>query len=822
MSYLKGTITTKYMQYLKFLLVVALSLGMVFLCNTHQPLEMAFPPLGKLFSPFDGFWQNAVSVEEGERAIQIDGLTDAVEIVFDDRRVPHIFAQNKEDLFFAQGYITAMDRLWQKDISVRATSGHLAAIMGPGLVERDRLQRKKGLLMAAENANEAFSSASLDQEIADAYTAGINAYIADLSPEDYPIEFKLLDYKPEPWTTLKSAIFFKSMAESLCARHMDLATSNALDLWGKETFDFLYPEYNPKQSPIIPADVEWNFATADADTNSTLSEPLSGTFDHEGFALPSPFLGSNNWAVSGKKTTTGLPILCNDPHLQLTLPSIWYEVQLHTPDFNSYGVSLPGTPGVIIGFNENIAWGQTNVGHDVLDWYQIEWVDEKKEEYLLDGKPKAVSLRYDTIWVRGSADPEVEVTKLTEWGPVVYEAEGEAYQDLAMRWIAHDKPTEKEFHEIGTFYYLMKAKNMTDYFAALKGYDSPAQNFVFASNEGDIAIQVNGIFPIKEDQQGRFVQAGNTSKNAWKGFIPRDQVPKVINPERGFVASANQHSTTPDYPYYYLGGFDDYRGRFINQELAAMDQVAVSDMKALQQNNYSLKAKEALPLLLSAVDSVSLSSEETAIVNVLKDWDYRYDAEDKAPTLFDLWFRESYNLTFDELKEPSEDRAILYPEAWRYIALFEDMPTHRFFDQVETEAVETAAVVAKIALAKVAETYAGKLAEEDFDWGHKKGTIVGHLGGIKAFDSDMVYSGGTGDAPNAIKPRHGPSWRMIVVLGQEVEAYGVFPGGQSGNPGSPFYDNTIEDWAEGTYYPLYLMAGPDDPRVTPLLTYNLK
>ncbi len=802
--------------------VAALSASLLFLCQAHQPFSLPFPPLGQLFSPFNGFWQNADKVQGGEFTIDLEGIKAPVQVVFDDRMVPHIFAQNDEDLFFAQGYITAMHRLWQMDISVRATSGHLAAVMGPSVLERDKLQRKKGLLMAAENASEAFLTAELDAKIGDAYTAGVNAYIEQLSPADYPIEFKLLNYKPEPWSPLKSAIFFKSMAESLCARHQDLASSNSLEHWGRETFDFLHPEYNPKQSPIIPADVEWDFGPA-ALGETEFSEPSIGAlYQHNTFPLPSEFLGSNNWAVAAAKTAGGVPILCNDPHLQLTLPSIWFEIQLHTPELSSYGVSLPGTPGVIIGFNEHIAWGQTNVGHDVLDWYEIEWVDEKKEAYLVDGNAKPVVLRYDTIAVRGQAEPHVEVTRLTEWGPVVYEAEGEAYQDLAMRWIAHDKPTKKDFYEVGTFYHLMKGKNKEDYFKALYGYDSPAQNFVFASQEGDIALQVNGKLPIKKQEQGRFVQAGNQSKNAWSGFIPREEVPKVLNPARGFVASANQHSTSPDYPYYYLGGFDDYRGRFINEQLAQMENVEVQDMMALQLNNHSLKAREALPLLLAAMDSIQTEGKASEILEHLRDWDFRYEANEQAPILFDKWFRESLILTFDEWKEPTEKMDMLYPEPWRFISLLEENADHTIFDLQETEEVEVAKSILQKAFAQMVEAYQDKLEDPKFDWGHHKGTKIGHLGRIQAFDSDLVYTGGTGDAPNAIKPRHGPSWRMIVTLGDEVTAYGVFPGGQSGNPGNPFYDNTIDTWAKGEYYPLYLMKDPSDARVKPLITYTIQ
>ena len=514
------------MRLLKFFLTLVLTLLLIIFCNWHQPFDLPFPPLGKMINPFDGFWQNAEPVATPpDQQLDFPQLEGPVKIRMDNRLVPHIFAGTLEDAIFAQGYITAKYRLWQMDISVRSAGGTLSEILGETTLNRDKRQRRKGMLWAAENALAAWERNPEGRRLIHAYTNGVNAYLQDLAPEDYPIEYKLLNYKPEPWSPLKSALFFKAMAETLSTYEEDLEASNTLQHLGREQFDFLFPEWKADQSPVIPASVVWDFENTPPEViEEEAEEPapimIGEALPARSIPKPAPLIGSNNWAVSGQRTANGSPILCNDPHLTLSLPSIWFEVQLHTPDVNVYGVSLPGLPGVIIGFNENIAWGLTNVGQDVLDWYRIDWTDESKEKYLLDGKETPADLRVELFRVRGRKEPVMDTVRYTIWGPVVYESPSSEYADMAMRWIAHDTPAEKPFYELGTFVQLAKAKNYNDYQKALAGYDNPGQNFVFASKQGDIAITVNGKFPVKDPQQGRFVQDGSRSANAWSGDDP--------------------------------------------------------------------------------------------------------------------------------------------------------------------------------------------------------------------------------------------------------------------------------------------------------------
>lgn len=793
------------MRIVKFLAAAALSAALAAIVDMHQPFGSPLPALGPLFSPFTGFWQNAEPVDARPGpAPSFAGLEGPVQVAFDEHMAPHIFAGNMKDGAFVQGYLTAKDRLWQMDFISRAAVGRISEIIGERALEYDRNQRRKGMLLAAENALKGWSRSPEELALLEAYSAGVNVYIAALSPADYPLEFKLMGYVPEPWSPLKCAMLFKYMAENLCSRNDDIPATNTYALLGPEAFALLFPEADPRQSPVIPENVIWDFEKLPLEREAApAAEMMSGLLPHRQLPQPPDGVGSNNWAVAGSKTANGNPILCNDPHLGLRLPAIWYELQLSVPGMNAYGVSLPGVPGIIIGFNENIAWGVTNAGHDVLDWYKVRWADEEKNTYHYGGQAKAVSRLVEVINVRGRKEPVLDTVKYTVWGPVVYEEPGPR-QDMAMHWLALEVPEAKPFYEIGTFLRLMKGKGLEDYTEALKAYESPAQNFAFASRAGDIAITVNGNLPLKRDQQGRFVQDGSDPENAWYGFIPRDQLPQVRNPEQGFVSSANQNSTGASYPYYYNGRFDHYRGRYINRRLEEMDSITVKDMMALQLDNYSILAEEGAPLLLSLLDSTNSTLRDHPKIQELRQWDFRFEKEAAAPVLFDRWLNEMEHLAFDELYALKDSLELIIPEKWVLLSLMRSHPGHPIFDIKETAALETAADVARLSLEAILEEGGSK------SWSAYKNTHISHLARIEPFSTGLIDVGGYRDAPNAIKEDHGPSWRMVVELSDPVQAYGIYPGGQSGNPGSPYYQSMVEQWREGSYNKLFLMKGPGD------------
>lgn len=776
--------------------------------NTYQPFGTPLPAMGPLLSPFEGFWQNAESVQVPEGTV-LSIPSDAPytgEVLIDERGVPHIFAPSMTDAAFLQGYVEARDRLWQMDISIRAVGGRLAELFGPSLIERDRDQRKKGFRVAARRALEIWQRDQESYAFIEAYSAGANAYITNLEPADYPLEFKLLGYAPEPWTPFKTALYFKNMAQILCMRADDIAASQMRARFGSDWFERYYPERNPRQSPVISADQEWAFEPVrQLDSLPELSQQIPNV--HFPPAAPDG-LGSNNWALSGSRTASGNPLLANDMHLNLTLPAIWYEVQIHTPEVNSYGVTLPGVPGIIVGFNEDIAWGITNVSHDVLDWYRIEWADPAQRTYLLDGAPTAVEPVIDTIQVKGAAADTLR-TPWTIWGPVVYDSTDVPNTALAMRWMAHEGAELDSFNVIRTFIGLMKARNYADYRAALRNFTTPSSNFVFAARDGDIGLTVTGAFPLRRPAQGRFVQDGSRSDHQWAGIIPPEQVPAEHNPTRGFVGSANQRSADPSYPYYYLGRFDDYRGRYIHQRLAEMTGVTYRDMQQLQLDNYSLFPADALPVLLPLVDSMEMNDAERRCYELLKAWSYRFEPEEKAPVLFEQWWDTLYDATVDEIRNAEGE--VIYPEDWRLIELLEEHPNDPLFDDLNTSDRESAQELARRAFRRVVGELPAAFFHSDYTYAGQRPKVVRHLGNIPAFSSDTLYLGGYADAPNAIRGNlSGPSWRMIVHLDEQVRAWGVYPGGQSGNPGSRNYTTGVGPWAEGRYFDLFFMRDRSD------------
>ncbi|MEQ1744584.1 MAG: penicillin acylase family protein [Saprospiraceae bacterium] len=801
------------MRFVRFFLALSLTVGLVWLLQA--PLRfgsVSLPVLGDFFNPFTGFWQNAEPTTGfSAQNLQLPGLKGRVEVVYDDLLVPHIFAENTEDALRVQGFVTARHRLWQMDIATRKASGRLSEVLGERTLEMDRLARRRGMVFAAENALRGWGKSPEDMRLLDAYCAGVNAYVAQLKPADYPLEFKLLGYKPEPWSPLRTALLVEAMAETLCSGENDLPATNALYFFGRDTFDYLYPAWNPKQRPIVPDTGQWAGVRP-------VVKPEMAKYGGIETDRPSPgrsvqgepldyILGSNNWAVDGSKTASGHPILCNDPHLTLTLPSIWFQLQIHTPEMNCYGVSLQGMPGIIIGFNENTAWGVTNVGHDVSDWYRIQWTDAARTRYRLDGEERKADIRIEEIKVKGK-ETLLDTVRYTVWGPVTHDFDPEhPLRDCALRWATHDQPSPDELKAL---LLLDSGKSYSDYRTALRGYECPAQNFVFATRTGEIAITVQGRLPVRAREQGRFVLDGSKQASAWGGFIPMDQVPALRNPARGFVFSANQHSTPPTYPYYYLSfEFDASRGRRIYDRLSALKDATRDSMKTIQLDNFSQRAADALPVMLRLLDRSRLDAEGQKMAEELAVWNFRYDANSTAAPLYTIWFDSCYLRTWDEMTAlRDKGTSVMAPERWRFIELLETDTASIFFDCLDTPRRESAADVVNETFAKM-QRYFRENPNERVPWGKFRPFAVRHIAQIDAFSRLDLEMGGHGSAPNAISRSNGPSWRMIVELGEEMEAIGVYPGGQSGNPGSSYYDNMVDAWAAGKYYDLLFLKKPD-------------
>ncbi|MGD1009619.1 MAG: penicillin acylase family protein [Candidatus Aminicenantales bacterium] len=787
------------------------------------------PPAGKLVNPFAGFWQNGTRADKPPGELILPGLRDRVRVVWDARHVPHIFAANDHDLYFAQGYITARDRLWQMDFQARYAAGRLAEIIGRAGLESDRFNRRFGLGWAAERAAEAISRDPQARDTVEAYADGVNAYIGSLRRRDYPVEYKILDYSPEPWTLFNSGLLLKYMSYDLTSYNDDRWMTVARKALGEAVLDELFPfEPPPIADPIIPPGTPWDFkpvplpkrgetaAPARAHDSASPTASFCPLADGPAPVPERPEIGSNNWAVSGTRTRSGRPILANDPHLRLTLPSIWYEIQLSAPGTNAAGVSLPGTPLVIIGHNDRIAWGFTNAGDDVLDWYAIKFKDESHGEYFYNGEWRKSSVRSEVIKVRGQKDV-IDRVVYTHHGPVVW-LEGEPEPSnksvpagAALRWEAHDPS-----NEFMTFYHLNRARNYEGYLEALASWDCPAQNFAYADVDGTIAIWHNGKYPLRQKGDGRYILDGSNSADEWRGWVPREHNPHVKNPPRGFVSSANQKPTDASYPYYLGWDYASFeRGTRINQMLAAMKDITPEDMLRMQNDNLSLRARMAMSRLLRDIVDRDFTATEKWALEELKAWNCENLAGLAAPTIFSRFWSDFNEKTWNDEKK-GDLWGMRWPRSEVVIDLILNHPDSEFFDDRTTPQKETMADIANAAFHSAVKQLQAECGPpgRSWTWGEWRRAGIGHLGRIPGFGRERLAMNGGGNAVNASGPGFGPSWRMVVELGPEVQAWGILPGGPSGNPGSPYYDSGVDDWLAGRAHPLLFLksaeeAGPD-------------
>lgn len=811
------------MKTIKFLSALLLTVALIYLLDNRWVIKGSpIPPFGKFLDPVNGFWQNIDPSEFKSESFDVAGLSGPVSVTYDSLMIPHIFANNNEDLYFAQGYVTAVHRLWQMEFQTHAAAGRISEVLGAGpegrILDYDRGQRRLGMVYAARHAHEQMMQNETSRMIVEKYTEGINQYIASLSYKDLPVEYKLLDYKPEPWTTLKCALLLKSMAQTLNMGDKDIEMTNALKLFGKENLELLYPDREPKIDPIVNNPGNWKFTPVKLDT-----VPLAVPEEFINVKrLPGsdPTTGSNNWAVSGSKTSTGSPILCGDPHLNLSLPSIWYVVQLHGTDVNVMGASLPGAPGVIIGFNDSIAWSVTNAQRDLVDWFKITYDNAKRNKYLLDGEWKATNKVIEEFKVRNS-ESFYDTVVYTHWGPVTYDHSYHAQDELndhAFRWMSHDGS-----EELLTFFKLNRAKNHADYLEALNHFGTPAQNFVFASVSGDVAMRIQGKYPVRRKNEGKFVLDGSKSSNGWQAYIPNEQNVMYKNPLRGFVSSANQYPADSTYPYYITAvNWEAYRNRRINQVLRESNTISVEDMMKLQGDNYNLKAAESLPTFLSHLDTTALTPDEQKIYAALKSWNYMNTAESEAASYYEAWWDQLMPMIWDEMTK--DDMALSRPTTYNTIKLIKEKPDLSFFDIVNTQEKETAKEVLQLSFkAGVQDIVDWKKAHPDLstvDWGDYKDSYIGHLLRLQPFNIPVKH-GGNHDIVNAHSRTHGPSWRMVVSLEKSgVKAWGVYPGGQSGNPGSYYYSNLLDTWVADKHFSLSFPHTSDEGQKLYMLTLN--
>ena len=755
---------------------------------------LSLPAIGRLIDPINGCWANAEPVEKDyNENLSFPALHDKVTVWLDERMVPHVHAANNHDIYFVQGYIHATFRLWQMDMETRAAAGRVSEVIGKKGFNYDRLQRRKGMVYAAENSLKAMENDPRTKGMLDAYTEGINAYVNKLKYRDYPLEYKLMCFCPEKWTNLKSALLLKYMADDLTGTPDDIPLTYLKEVLSPEIFRLLYPETISGSASIVPKGTIFK-----APSLNSPAVPEENVFPHftkmDFKETREDGVGSNNWALSGSRTQSGAAILCNDPHLGLHLPCLWYEMQMQTPDMNVYGVSLPGSPGVVIGFNDSVSWGFTNNYRDVKDYYLIKRVAGNSKQYMYDGEQKKFAQRLEHIIIKGQKEV-IDTINYTLHGPLTYDehyrAEGGLEQPLAMCWMGH-----RATNDLLAFYLMNRAKDYNGFVESILNYQCPAQNIAYADRAGNIAIWGQGQFVNKWKGQGRFIMDGSQSATAWGGLIPMRENPHLLNPANGYVFSANESITDSTYPYWYNGDFVELRAWRLNHLLAATAKATVQDMFKMQNDEYSVLAANTLPVMLRHLDSSNFNKEKKYI-NKLKGWDYRLSAEGIEGSLYQVWWYYLYNKIWAGF---SSVPSLHYPLPERTMQLLQmadssklNLPQFANLDELM-----------KLSFRKAMDSLE-KAEKTGLEWYKVKSTSLTHLTKLPAFSFNNLKIGGWGNTLNAAKSNHGPSWRMVVEMGKDINAYGIYPGGQSGNPGSKYYATFLRPWAAGSYYKLLFL-----------------
>ena len=776
------------------------------------------PPLGPFLDPVRGAWATASSAEHPvDATATIPGLVAPVEIRYDVRGVPHIFARNDTDLFRGLGYVIARDRLFQLELQARAGAGTLTELVGAVAAAADSEPRHLGMPRAAERAWAALADAAPGKQFATAYAAGVNAYIDSLTAREVPVEYKLLGRRPARWKPVDALHLSNRMAHTLSYFPDERERLTAEALVGRAAARAVFPVAGPIQEPIQPNgagapryDVHPLAAPGTPDSAAVALLPiLPRTSEDDPDAGIARIFASNNWAVSPSRSKTGHALLAGDPHLELTLPSIWFEVHLVIPGrLDVYGVTIPGSPGVLIGFNRDLAWSLTNTGADVVDYYR-ETVDDHSAptRYLLDEGWKVVESRQEIYRDPLGRAIRTDTVRFTHRGPLM--RMGADW--VSMRWTALE-PNDI----VAAFAGATRQTTAAAFLDTLaQHYFAPAQNAIVADRHGTIAIRSTGHYPIRPDSgDGLKIRDGSTSASDWQGFWPVSSYPQAFNPAQGYLASANQQPIDPAIDARYLGtdnAFEAWRALQINRLLRGNAQVSVDDMRSFHTNPGSVRAELFAAYFQQAVGKRTAGGQGSpslrAADSVLRSWDRRYTAENSGSALFERGMRELARRTWDELIPPGEKNRVATPSTHVLLALLADSANAWWDDQRTKDRREHRDDVLAASLESAFDTLVsqhGPPRAVTWAWGKVGAVHVNHLLGLSGFSRrGIAVNGGPGTLNPSSGSGYGSSWRMVVDLGDRVRAFGTYPGGQSGNPASARYDDRLRFWRRGELELLY-------------------
>ena len=742
-------------------------------------------------------------------SIQVKGLTQDAKVYRDKFGVPHVIAQSEYDAFFTVGYTHAQDRLWQMELTRRVGMGRLSEVLGEPALQIDKMFHTLGLWRHTQKLSQALDGGT--RKALQAYADGVNQFITTHSGK-YPIEFDMLNIEPEPWTVEHSLLVSRLMAWELnYSRWIDLLLAELVQRFGEAKAKEIFP-YWPDNAPlIILKELKGN----------TIAENLRPFFNAEGawrslLGIRALESGSNAWAISSAKSVTGKPILANDPHLILMSPARWYEIHISAPSLDVAGMSLPGVPFVVVGRNQRIAWGVTNAMMDDEDFY-MEEVDsiQHPTRYRYNNEWLSILETVDTIIVKGSLPVALSIYS-THRGPIVNKMEPSAQfasSLISMRWTGYEIS-----NEAGALYRIDKSSTWQEFQEALKLFTVPAQNFVYADIDGNIGYRTGGKLPIRKTNGPTLPFPGWTDEYDWNGFVPFDQMPHVLNPPEGFVATANNKIVDDSYPYFISNHWESpWRSIRIGEVLQEQNKFTVEEIQHLQLDLVSTHAREVVPYILHAYDSVAVTDNDVkTTLEYFRNWNFEMRKEDVSTTLFQtiinkLIFNTFHDKMGDQLYELYDTLASTPLSA---LSRLLKNSNSEWFDDLNTPLRETRDDIIRKsvsdALAALKSKLGGNLKE--WQWGRLHTVTFGHV-----FGSNKLLSGFFSIGPFPIGGSHstinvgqyfiahsfnsavGPSMRQVFNLADINDTRSVLPPGQSGQVFSSHYKDQITLWLNGAY-----------------------
>ncbi|MBD3213893.1 MAG: hypothetical protein GF311_14885 [Candidatus Lokiarchaeota archaeon] len=804
-------------------------------------LPLVLFPLGNLLFPGNGLW--TMPGEPKSELLYINGMDEEVTVIRDEWGIPHIYAKTDNDLFFSQGYLHAQDRFFQMDLIRRQVRGQLSEVLGDSALEQDKLSLAMGMEYWAKKTDEELRT-NYTEFLApfERYVDGINYYL-QTHQDQLPLEYQLLGFEPKPWSSVDTLCLVQEMARQLSWNYNDLYRSSNYEGLGKEKYLELFNPFLPYQIPICPNYSSYETTPKFSASSSSSMPSIKSSVD--GFLkgienIPSEkklieaneLQGSNNWVVNGSKTASGRPILCNDMHLAWILPGVWYEQHLISEenDLNSYGFAIPGMPLIAVGHNQYLAWGFTNTGYDVMDWYYYH--EENDTHYVYKDGFKPFTSRNYKIKVSGGEDVSFTVRE-TDNGPVLTDFIGGAIPDdlktsdiiFSAKWMGNDI-----FLNLLAGEGFNRATNREEFNEASKYWDTLAQNIVYADINGNIAIRPTGRVPIRNDTNipadhlgnGTLPYNGSNGEGKWVSEVPFDQLPNSLNPTQGYLVSANQIVVGPDYNFsnYFLQNeyANGYRARRINELLNTTNNITVDKMKEFQLDVNSSAARAFIPTLLDVIEynySENIPPKVKSAYDLLNDWGYVMDKDEAAPTIYRKWRDFFYDLTFnDDIKHFNLSRG---PQLVMLEYLMNNESSH-WFDNISsgTPVPMTRNHTMLLAFNQTIdwlETVFGTDDPNQWIWGALHQLQFTHLSGLDAFNVGPIPgdgegytvnpSGATIDEDGGIA-QGGASERLIVDLSDLGNSISVIPSGQSGHPYQKHYsDQLTELFLQGKYHSQY-------------------